>query len=164
MAPVYALTASRAHENVLCVVGHAYHFMGHDLADGENEIEVAMHNEPVYLCRPRIVQLAFRLLADELGRDLAKGLDVRTPIMHAEKLCRHGAKNSCELLRFHRSMRAEGRQDRLEPVAEIFPGEACQVAGARMHAALIRWHDENPVAFSKLHKTFHEQIVQLLQG
>jgi len=40
---------------------------------------------------------------------------------------------------------------------------ARQVAGARMHAALIRWHDQNPVASSKFCKTFHEQIVQLLQ-
>ena len=60
-------------------------------------------------------------------------------------------------------MRAEGRQDRLEPVAVILPGIARQVAGARMYAALIRWHHENPVAFSQLRKTFHEQIVQLLQ-
>src|SRR5579863_8771300 len=82
MAPVYALAASRAHENILRVVGHAYHFMGHDLADRENKIEVAMDNEPVHLCRPRVVQLAFRLLADELGRDLAQSLDVRTPVMH----------------------------------------------------------------------------------
>src|SRR5579863_8832061 len=55
MAPVYALAASRAHENILCVVGHAYNFMRHDLADGENEIEATMHNEPVHLCRPCIV-------------------------------------------------------------------------------------------------------------
>ena len=93
MAPVDALAASRAHENILCVVGHAHHFMGHDLADGENEIEAAMHNEPVHLCRPRVVELAFRLLADEVGRDLAQGLDVRTPVMHAEKLRRHSAKH-----------------------------------------------------------------------
>ena len=83
--------------------------------------------------------------------------------MHAEKLCRHGAKHSRELLRIHRSMRAEGRQDGLELVAEILPGVARQVAGARMHAALIWWHDENPAAFSKLRKTFHQQIVQLLR-
>ena len=82
--------------------------------------------------------------------------------MHAEKLCWNGAKHSCELLPIHCSMRAEGRQDRLEPVAEILPGVAGQVVGARMHAALIRWHNENPVAFSKLRKTLHEQIVQLL--
>jgi hypothetical protein len=43
MAPVYALAVYRAHENIPCVVGHAYDFMGHDLADGENEIE-AVHN------------------------------------------------------------------------------------------------------------------------
>jgi hypothetical protein len=63
----------------------------------------------------------------------------------------------------HRTMRAEGRQNRLELVAEILPRVARQVAGAGMHAALIWWHDENPAPFSKLRKTFHKQIVQLLQ-
>ena len=102
------------------------------------------------------------MLKDELGRDFAQGLDVCTPVMHAEKLCGHGAKHSRELLRIHRSMRTEGRQNRLKLVAVILPGVARQVAGARMHAALIRWHDENSVAFSKLRKTFHQQITQLL--
>src|SRR5579864_474568 len=89
--------------------------------------------------------------------------NVRTPVMPAEKLCRHGAKHARELLWTHRSMRAEGRQDRLEPVAVILPGIPRQVAGPRMYAALIRRHDENPVAFSQLRKTVHEQIVQVLR-
>src|ERR1700722_4038223 len=97
MAAVYALPATRAHENILVVIGHAYHFMGHDLADGDNEIEAAACNEPVHLRRPGIAQLAFGLLKDELGRDFAQGLDVCTPVMHAEKLCGHGAKHSREL-------------------------------------------------------------------
>src|ERR1700734_1399150 len=70
MAAVYAVAASRAAQNILVVIGHADDLVRHDLADRENEIEAAMRNEPVHLCRPRIVQLAIRLLADELRRNL----------------------------------------------------------------------------------------------
>jgi hypothetical protein len=72
VAAIDAVAASRAHQNVLVVVGHADHFMGHDLADGENQIEAAPRDELVDLRRPRITQLAFRLLADKLGGNLAR--------------------------------------------------------------------------------------------
>src|ERR1700677_4110804 len=55
MAAVYAFSASRAHEDGLVVIRHADNFMRHDLADGEDEVEAAMRNEPVYLRRPRVV-------------------------------------------------------------------------------------------------------------
>src|SRR5580704_546095 len=158
MAAVDALSASRAHKNVLVVIGHANNFVGHDLADRENEIETAMRNQSVHLCRPRIVELAFRLLVDEFGWNLAEGRDVGAPVMHPEKLYRHGAKHPRDLLGLHGSVCAESRQNRLEPVAEILPGVAREVASAGMHAALIRWHDENPVPFPKLRQTLHQQI------
>src|ERR1700730_4471388 len=90
MAAVYALSASRAHQNILVVIGHDDNFMRHDLADRQNEIKPSMSDEPVHLCRPRIIQLAFGLLVNKPGWDLAEGLDVGTPVMHAKKLCRHG--------------------------------------------------------------------------
>ena len=163
MAAVYAIAASRAHQNIFVVIRHADDFVGHDLADGENQIEAALRNQPIHLGRPRIVQLAFRLLADEFRRDLAESLNVGSPVMHAKKLFRDRAKHSRDLLRLHRSMRAESRQNRLESVAVILPRVAREVTGTRMHAALIRWHDENPVALSELRKTFHQQIVQPLE-
>ena len=41
VAAVDAFAAAGADQNVLGVVGHADDFVGHDLADGENEIESA---------------------------------------------------------------------------------------------------------------------------
>src|ERR1039458_10711959 len=52
MAAVYALSASRAHQNILVVIGHANNFMRHNLPDGKNKIEAAMRNQPVHLRRP----------------------------------------------------------------------------------------------------------------
>src|ERR1700756_1302220 len=42
MAAVYALPASRAHKNILVVIGHPDYLMRHDLADRENEIEATV--------------------------------------------------------------------------------------------------------------------------
>src|ERR1035438_5978829 len=61
VAAVDAFAATGADEDVLCEVGHADDFMGHDLADGENEIESAAGDELVDLCGPCVGQLAFRL-------------------------------------------------------------------------------------------------------
>src|SRR4029077_1909738 len=97
------------------------HFVRHDLADGENQIESALRNEPVHLRRPRIVQLAFRLLADELRRDLAQSLDVGSPVMDVEYLLRNSTKHSRDLIGLHGSMRAKSGQNRLQPVAVILP-------------------------------------------
>ena len=41
MAAIDAVRASRADQDVLGVVGHADHFMRHDLADGEHKIMTA---------------------------------------------------------------------------------------------------------------------------
>ena len=57
VAAVDAFAAACADQNVLGVVGHADDFMGHDLADGENEIESALRNEPVHLRGPRVISL-----------------------------------------------------------------------------------------------------------
>src|ERR1700675_2934813 len=136
MAAVYALPASGAHENVLVVVRHADDLVGHDLTDGENQIETALRNQPIHLGRPRIVQLAFRLLVDELRRDLAESLNVGSPVMHAEKLYRNSAKHSCDLLGSHGSMRAKSWQNGLQPAAVMLPRVARQLARAGMYTAL----------------------------
>src|ERR1035437_8067059 len=102
VAAIDAVTASRAYQNVLVVVGHADHFMRHNLANGENQVEAAPRDQLVDLRRPRITQLTFRLFADEIGRYLAKSLDVRAPIMHLEKIQRHIAVHRRDLLGLHR--------------------------------------------------------------
>src|SRR5258708_13913985 len=161
MAAVYAFSPSGAHQNVLVVVRHADDFMRHDLADRENQIETALCNQPIHLGRPRIVQLAFRLLVDELRRDLAESLHAGSPVMHSEKLCRHGAKHSRDLLGLHGSMRAKSGQNRLQPVAVMLPRVARQVARAGMYTALIGWYNEHAISLPQLRQTDYKQILQL---
>ena len=161
MTAVYRVAASRAHKNVFVVICHADHFVRYDLADGENEIEAALRDEPVHLCRPRIVQLALRLFADEFRRNLAQSLDVGSPVMHAEKLLRHGAEHSRDLFRLHGSVGAESRQNRLEPAAVVLPRIARQIARAGVYAALVRRYNEHAASWSKLRKAFHKQVLQL---
>src|SRR5207245_3095359 len=127
----------------------------------ENQIESALRDQPIYLGRPRIVQLAFRLLVDELRRDLAESLNVGSPVMHSEKLCRHGAKHSRDLLGLHGSMRAKSRQNRLQPVAVMLPRVARQVARAGMYTAFIGRYNEHAISLSQLRQTVHKQILQL---
>src|SRR6267378_671053 len=129
MTPVYAVTTSGANKNILVVIRHAYNFVGHNLADGKDEVETAIYNEAVYLSRPRIVQLALRLFVDELRRYFAKGLDISSPVVDAEKVSRHRSKHSRDLVWLHGGMGAEGRQNCLELVAIVLPRVARQVAG-----------------------------------
>src|SRR5260370_535555 len=161
MASVYALPASGAHENVLVVVRHADDFLGHDLADREHQIETALRNPPIHLGRPRIVQLAFRLLMDELRRYLAESLNVGSPVMHSEKLYRHGAKHARDLVRWHGSMGAKSRENRLQPVAVILPRVMRQVARAGMYTALIGRYNKHAISSPHLRQTAHKQILQL---
>src|ERR1700674_2092191 len=138
--------------------------MGHDLTDGENEIESALCNESVHLCWPRIVQLAFRLFVDIFRRHFAEGLDVGAPIVNAEKFLRHGSKHSCDLFVLHGGMRAKSRQNRLQPIAVILPRVARQVAGAGMNPALIWRYDDYAAPLSKFGKTLQQQSAQVIQS
>src|ERR1700745_3547655 len=120
-----------------------------------------MCNQPVHLRRPRIVQLAFRLLVDEFRWNLAQGLGVGSPVMHAEKLLWHGAKHSRDLIGPHGRMCAKSGQNRLQPVAVILPRVARQVARAGMYAALIGRYSEYAISWPQLGKTLCKKILQL---
>src|SRR4029077_1145914 len=133
----------------------------HNLADGENEIEVPLCDEPVDLCRPRVVQLALRLLVDEFSGNFAESFDIGSPVMHTKKILRDFAKHSRDLLRLHGGMGAEGRKNRLKPVAVVLPRIASQIARAGVHAAVVGWHDHHTVAIPQLRKTLRKQVLQL---
>ena len=47
-----AFQAANAHKQVLIIVGHADDLMGHDLADGQDQVVAAFPNEAVELGRP----------------------------------------------------------------------------------------------------------------
>jgi hypothetical protein len=163
VAAVDALAASRAHQDVLVVIGHADHFMGHNLADGKNKIEAAPRDEPVDLGRPCVVQLALRLFADELCGNFPERLDIGSPVVNAEQILRHIRKHIRDLLRPHGGVCAEGGKNRLETVAIILPGIAGQLTCAGVRAALIGRHGEDTIAFSERGKACGEQFVQLLR-
>ena len=162
VAAIDALAAARADQNVLVVVGHADHFMGHDLADGKNQIEAALRDQPVDLRRPGIIQLAFRLLANELGGNLAQGLDVGAPVMNAEEILRHIAEHVRDLVRAHGGVRAQRGQNGLEPVAVVLPRIARQLAGAGVLAASDRAaRQARCLRCAELGQALRKQIVQL---
>ncbi len=48
-----------AHKDILGVVGHAYHLMGHHLADGQNQVVCRVHQMAVDLHRNRLIHQAF---------------------------------------------------------------------------------------------------------
>jgi len=67
---------------------------------------------------------------DEFRRNLAEELDIRAPVVDAEKFLRHRSEHSRDLFGLHSSMRTQSRQNRLKVVAKIFPRVARQIARA----------------------------------
>ena len=163
VAAVDAFAAAGADENVLVVVGHADHFMRHHLADGEDQVEAAFEKHAVHLRRPWKVELALRLLMDELGRNLAHGLDIRAPVVHAEQLVRHVAEHARKLIGPHRRMRAERRQNGLELIAVVLPDKAGEHAGLRMKPRDVRGYGKHVRAAAETGQAFHKQVVQLFR-
>ncbi len=121
-------------------------------------------DEPVNLRRPRITQLAFRLLADKLGRNLAESLDIGPPVMDSKKIKRHIAIHRFNLFGLHGGVGSQRGQNRFEPVAIVLPGHSCVSSPAReCCAGLIGRHGKHLVARAKLGQALHEQFVQLLR-
>ena len=52
MTLVNALGTPGAHENILGVIGHADHLVGHHLPRGEDQIESPVGEQPIHLGRP----------------------------------------------------------------------------------------------------------------
>ena len=112
VAAIDAFAAARADQNVLGVVGHADHFMRHDLADGENQIEAAARDEAIDLRGPRVVQLAFGLSRMNSAGNFAEGFDIGAPVVHAEEIVRHVAEHARELIGPHRRRACRARAAR----------------------------------------------------
>jgi len=105
---VDSLAAASAHQNIFGVIGHANHFMRHNLAYRKNQVESALDNEPIHLRRPGKVELALGLLVNELRRHLAERDDIGAPAVHAKKVMRHVAEHVVDLRRLHRRVRPDG--------------------------------------------------------
>jgi hypothetical protein len=85
VAAVDAIGTARTYEDVLRIVGHADHFMQHDLADGEHEIMTAARDEAIGLRGPWLMQLALGNLFNELAGYFAEGFDIGAPVMDTEE-------------------------------------------------------------------------------
>ena len=131
------------------------------MTDGEDEVKATTCNEPVHLGRPCKVPLVLRLLADELRRNFAEGLDIRSPVVDEEQFLRHGSEHARDLLRLHGGVCAERGQNRLETIAVVLPRITRQLTGAGMQAALVRGHGEHAVPLAEFRQAFREQIFQL---
>ena len=119
MALVDALGTSDSHEDVLGVVGHAYHFVRHDLADRKYEVERRVEQELVDLGRPAVIEPAFGNLVDIFGGHLSHCDNIIAPVVHPETVLRHMAEHGLDLLGSHRGMGAESRHHISESVTEI---------------------------------------------
>ena len=129
VALVDARRPAGADEQVLVVVGHADHFVRHDLADREDQVVAALPHQPVELRRPRLAVDALGGLGDELGRHLADGDHVVAPVVDAEQPLGHAGKHAVQLPVGHGDVRAQGRHDVGQPIAEILVGHAGQRPG-----------------------------------
>ena len=129
MTLVDALGSARAHEDVLVVVGHADHLMGNDLADGEDQIKAALHQQPIDLGRPAIVDFPFAQFANHVARDFAQGDQIVAPIVHADHGRRQAAKHAFDLCFRHGGVRAQGGQDVGERSAIVIPGHFRESSG-----------------------------------
>ena len=63
--------AAGSDEQILVVVGHADHFMGHHLADRENQIVSAFPHQPVELRGPRFAVDALGGFGHDVGGNFA---------------------------------------------------------------------------------------------
>ena len=129
VALVDARRPAGADEQVLVVVGHADHFVRHDLADREDQIVPAFPHQPVQLHGPRLAPDALGGLGHELGRDLADRDHVVAPVVDAEQPLGHAGEHAIQLPLGHGGVRAQGRHNVAQPVAEIVVGDARQRPG-----------------------------------
>ena len=164
VAAIDAFPAARSHQNVFVVIRHADDFMRHDLADGENQIEAALKDQPVDLCRPGKMQLPFRLLFNKSRGHFADGLNVRPPVVNMEQRLWHIAKHAIELRGRHSRVRAESGQNRRQPIAVVFPRVASQLAGARMEPRDVGWDDQHTAPFAQLVERLEKLRLQFRAG
>ena len=103
-------TAAQTHKQVLGVVGHAHHLVGHHLAHGQNQVEAAVHQQVVdFHLDIRHVQSLADLGHHLLGH-LAQHSGIALPVVHQDILIGHHIAE--ELLLFLRADRHVGSQGR----------------------------------------------------
>ena len=103
--------AAGADDDVLGVIGHAHHFVRHDLADRKDEI-IPGEQELVHLDAHAVIHQPAGPLLNQLAGHLADLPDAVAPIMHLEPCQRDAlAEHHAQLRLGHRRVRAERGHD-----------------------------------------------------
>ncbi len=110
---------------------------------------------------PRVVQLAFGLLVDELGRDLAEGLDIGAPVVDPKEFGGHIAVHVLKLRRLHGRMSAECGEDCFHAVAVVLPCVASEVSGAGMEAGHVGRNREHALPLAEFGQILGEEVIQV---
>ena len=145
MALVDHGAAAQAHKQVLGIVGHAHHLVGHHLAHRQNQVESAVHQQVVYFHLDlRGIQAAADLV-DKVLRNGAQNGGIGLPVVDQDILVRHHAAE--ELLLFpvahghvgaqcghHLHLGAHGLQAGIEDLGDL--------TGIAVAAGIIRGHDQ----------------------
>ena len=139
------VAAAHAYEQVLGVVGHAHHLMGHHLARGDDEVVAFVHDPPIDLRRDGIGPKALGDLGDEGCRDLAQLHHVRPPVVDEHPVVGDVAEHPLPLVPGHGHVGAQGGQDvHLDAVFHqgvvIDVGDAARVG---MEAGEVRGQDQD---------------------
>ncbi len=109
MAAVDTVRPAGADKNVLVVVGHSNHFMGNNLPDRKDQIEIPFDQHAVDLNRPGVVQLAFGLLVDKLGRHFTQCDNILSPVVGVKQFERNTGEHFSDLAGRHGRMRSDCR-------------------------------------------------------
>ena len=162
VALVDALAAACADEHVLVVVRHADDLVRDHLAQRKDQVETAIHQQPVHLRGPGEVELSFGLFADERGRHFAQRHQSVAPVVDVEQRARHVAEHRFELRFGHRRVCAERRQHGGEPFAVILIRQPRQLAGARVEAREVGRNAQHTPPFAERVEKAEEQLLQFV--
>ena len=131
--------AAAAHEDVLIPVGHAYHLVGHHLADGQNQIVGGIQQKPVHFHVDGVGNHALGNFGHVFPGHHADFFHVRAPGMHLESLIGNVAEHGRGLFPGHGHMGAQGGKNvDFAFVLQHIPDMPGNASGVGMQAGIIR--------------------------
>ncbi len=154
--------AARADEEVLVVVGHADHLVGHHLAQREDQVVATLADEPVHLGRPGLVEAAAGGLGDKGGGHFAQRDHIVAPVVLPDQRERQPGEHPIELPRLHRKVGAQGGQHVDQAVAVVMVSQAGQPAGLAGGPRKVGRHGQHALPWAQLVETMGQPRLQIL--
>ena len=137
---------------------------GTDLADGEDEVVLAVAEEAIDLGGPGVIKLALAELVDEGAGDLAEGDDVIAPVVRTEKTARRLPEHGGYLVVGHGFVSSKGGEDVDQTASVELGSKLGEDATLRVHAGEIGWNSEHAAAGSDVIEGGKEVAAHLLWG